>query len=269
MMKQRLNADRQLQPLLARFVPHTVQMTKQAEMQELANKFRLQQLAAPMLVIASADGKLLDVALGVPEGDALPKFIAAGLAKSQDAKQIGNDKTSDDKTDGKKPGSKTDDNPTENNVAADARRARQLVQQKKHPEAIALVLPHLDSNNRTIRAVVSSLNSSAGRMLNNALRRLKKQGSEQFKGALEIVRLRRIYGELPQLSERLDAAHEKLQATDGLLEQVVAVDRGRAAEEAGNQPEAITAYRQVVEQYPDSLAAKACQSRLKQLNGSK
>ena len=263
-LKQRLNTDRSLQPLLARFVPHVVHINDKKEKSAFVKQFQLKRISVPMLLISDTDGKTVDVINGAPQGKKLPQFILAGLEKAG-AAQAAKPNRKPPRT---QPGGDAPDTDDQENAAAVAREVGAFLREKKYAAAVAALVPHADSDDRTVKRLVTSLNSRAGRMLSKATRQLAQDKTQQIKGALEIVRVYRVFGELPALSDRFDSALAKIRKVDGLLAQAEVIDRGRAAEESGDTEAAIEAYKKVVGDFPDTAAAKLCTVRLEQLRAS-
>jgi tetratricopeptide (TPR) repeat protein len=86
---------------------------------------------------------------------------------------------------------------------------------------------------------------------------------------VSLVKIRRIYGTLPPIKEALAKLLQQVKADaeqQKLLTQAEMIDKARACEETGKNDAALNAYRAVVDKYPNTMAAKLTERRIRQLS---
>lgn len=237
---------------MAQFVPVSVDVAS-PDFPKLARQLGLVgQITIPYVSVLRADGEKLYGNSGAPQGEALPLLLRQCLAnagKLLDEKKLAR-------------------------MGDALQEAMKLAAEGNDAAAIEKIAKLVDSGCYAEPAV--SIDMFAKQLAEKALARaqeaeaqLAQEDSEQlFSGALALCETMRIYGKLPAVKAALAPRIKKLRSeaeTRPLLQQAEAFDRAQST--AARQPKrAEAAYRQVLERYPDSPAAKLAQQRLDELS---
>ncbi|MCE9547568.1 MAG: hypothetical protein K8T25_19030 [Planctomycetia bacterium] len=284
-LKKRLETDASIQSLVKQFNVMYVDITDPQNAKRFMEKFHLQQVSEPTLLIAGPDGATVSVNYGMPIGDGLPNVLNNALQKlgagAADGKvQLADNDSKPGKADltkaeHTKPDRKTpakeakEKDPQASERITAAREARKLMREHKTAAAVAAVAPYLGEESRTdaLSACIHSLEREGKTAIAAASAKLAEPDT-QLLGALALVKAKRQYGELTSLSSELDTAFSALEkAPNGktLREQAEAVDKGRALDEAGEKDPALEAYRQVITNFAHTPVAELAAARVAQL----
>ena len=281
-LKERLATDPSVLPFSSRFRISHVDLEDKTEAANFAKKFRLQQVALPTLVVAAPDGTPVEVALGSPQGKALPNLLqqalmkmgmeAGPLAGQGIAKKDAVDKEVKEKEPRlAKRIAKQKDPEVEARLIA-LREARKLLREKKIAEAVAVVASYADQpRSDALGSFISSLEKEGHGQVASAREQMEKQDRLVI-GAVALVKSQRLYGKLPAIEKEIDSALELLaQAPQGkqIRQQAEAVDKGRALDEAGDSAAAIEIYQKVAATFANSQVASMAEKRIKILNSDK
>jgi len=262
-LQQRLATDPQVRPLLAQFVPVNLKVNG-AEFQQLARAHPPKGKGIPMLYVIDSSGKEIYNASGAPAGDGLL------LRMNQWIKATGGprDLTKLDPAAVKAKNER---------LLAAARKADGLIGRGKIREAVEILAPLAEDGDvvegataggKQVAQLIEKLSGTAEAALDKARPHIAAEDKGLY-AALILAKLQRQMGRLPAVEEAIQPLHDQLsQRSDGaaLVAQAAAIDAGRAEEDAGDSRGAILAYKKVVEQFPGTLAAKLCQTRIGQLS---
>ena len=116
--------------------------------------------------------------------------------------------------------------------------------------------------------MAAELTTKGKKQLADAQKKVKDTNMA-FEGLLEMVQANRHYGRLPDLRKPFNLALRGVRKDAKLrplMLQANAVDRARGFEDAGNKRSALIAWKQVVEKYPNTAAAKIASERIKELD---
>jgi hypothetical protein len=262
MLKRRLETDNDLQNLLDQYVAIHFD-TEDPAFAEWSRKYPPRSAMVPMLFIVSSSGQVLYNNSGAPSGPQLPGLLQRGLQENRRVAEA-----------------KSLEAAKQRRLIANA--AAALVEQQKYGEAIGVLKPLLTKQT----PVTPMADGDDGAMLVELHSRLQQLGhthldkakrylaDEQHRlfGLLALAKTRRIFGDLPGLSAAVDGLLEQVRQDPQLasgLSQAELIDRGRAAEQAGDPEAAIEIYEQVAAAYRGSLAERLCEVRIKQLTNEK
>jgi hypothetical protein len=257
-LKTRLETDDELQSLVEQYVAVHFD-TKDPAFAEWSRKYPPRSTMVPMLFIVSSSGQVLYNASGAPSGPRLPELLRRGLTENSRLAEA-------------------------KKVAADQRRqltmnhAGTLIEQRKYAEAIRALRPLWgrqgevqprddDGGQDTLAKLISRLQKLGQSDLARAQQYLADEQNRLF-GLLALTKARRVFRDLPEISGQADELLDRVQQDPrlaGRLGQAELIDRGRAAEQAGDHAAAVEIYRQAVATYRGSLAERLCTVRIKQL----
>jgi len=269
-LKQRLAKEASLQPLVRQCNVRFVDIGNPLQAAAMSRQFGLERLAAPTMVIADASGKAVKVQYGMPVGDGLRMVLEGALAPlgiHADAPAAPDKDPVRKERPAQKSASDAKDESAQAEIAA-LRQARKMLAEGKTAEAVAVVTPYAESAGKSdaMRNLIANLIGEGRKSIAAATRKIDTP-AQAWVGAVSLVKARREYGALPALKPELTAAVTKLENREGgsLLQQAEALNRGRALDEGGEKDAAITTYRNVIAQFPNTPAAAMADKRIKQL----
>jgi len=260
-LKSRLANEPELKALMAEYVSLELSYGS-PEFRSWISRFRPKGRGIPMIFIVSSDGREIYNGSGVPRGDGLKRVLMMGVEQAGVSKDTQPEAFPDE-------------------LIAPTQRASSELARKQPVRAVQTIKPYLDrieqaavSEHPAAKSFVELVDrlTELGRAdLEAAERKLSAKGKAYY-GLLALVKTNRTYGDLPALrddiTQRLNGFRNDLQKGK-LVAQAEWIDRGRAHEDHGNRQEAAHIYREVISTYPDTLAAKLCQTRIEELGGER
>lgn len=211
-------------------------------------KYKYEGRGLPLVFVVRADGKQIYGKAGAPR--ALPQFLAAALRNS--GKILSRRQLI--------------------RLAKSAETAKKAIKEGDIPKAVAL-LSRTDAVGSfatpavEMQKLAAELTAKGKKQLADAQKKVKETNTA-FEGLLEMVQADRHYGRLPELRKPFNLALRDVRKDAKLrplLLQANAVDRARGFEDSGNKRSALNAWKQVVEKYPNTPAAKIAAERIKEL----
>jgi len=262
-LKQRLATDPQIRPLLAQFVPVNLKVNG-AEFQQLARAYPPKGKDIPMLYVIDSSGKEIYNASGAPSGEGLLIRMNQWIKATGGPRDL-------TKLDPAAVKAKNE------RLLAAARKADGLIGRDKIRDAVEILAPLAEDSDvvegasvggKQIAQLFEKLSDTAEAALDKARPHIASEDKGLYAGLI-LTKLRRQMGRLPAVDQAIQPLQDQLsQRSDGaaLVAQAAAIDEGRAEEDAGDSRGAILAYKKVVEQFPGTLAAKLCETRIDQLS---
>lgn len=248
-LKNRLEKDGTLRPLLAQFVP-LVLNTDTEEWQTWSSRYEAEGESIPMVFVVRADGEKLFGKSGAFEGLALNELLKECLTRA----------------------GKTWSDAELKKLVHDLEKARQAQVVGDLAAAVALLVRHADSGShaepaRQVDELLGQFDSEARARMAKADRELEDPEKE-FEAALVLAEINRQFKQLPsimQAMKQLTSRHLKDADRKRLFRQAGLIDRAQAHEAKHEVSLARAAYRGVLKQYPDTAAARLSQERLDEL----
>lgn len=291
---QRLTTEPALQPLLAQFVPLELKVDD-PEFALWRSRYKPTGNGIPMIFIVAADGREIYNRSGAPAGDGLPGLLTTAIQQTGGFKSPGGTAVSmsDEKLVKALTGARrflARDEPAaaialllpliedpaggspENPLAAVSNapgamppggNATGLV-----PPGAATASEASDPRNQ-MRKLLAELEQRAQGELTPALQDLEA-AENPLVAAVRLLRVERLYGELPGIKTALADGLNRLSAGgDGetLLDQAKMIDKARQYEQRKSKRSAIAAYRKLIAAHPGTQAASLSQQRIDQLSG--
>jgi tetratricopeptide (TPR) repeat protein len=243
-MAAQMEKDEQLAPLAAQFVLLKID-TGTEVWPKWSSRFEPVGSGEPKVYVVRADGKQLHGGVGAPndmEGFLKGRLDDAG--KILDPKELAE-------------------------VEKAAKKAQAAVRRKAWGDAIEII--GSEPGKGSYAAAVLALDLLAGEIVDKAALALKEaqkrldSKDKAFDGALVLVEAVRHFGTLPKARELLDPALENLRDdpdTTGLIAQAEIFDKARQLEAQRKWSEALAAYREITEKYPDSAGSAQVARRI-------
>jgi hypothetical protein len=168
-------------------------------------------------------------------------------------------------------------------AAAKEEKFEKLMEEKRMVDAIAILAALPPTKKPTEQdgffvyppASYERLSQKRDEMVEDVSAKIEKAGEnltdsdKALQSLVSLVKIRRIYGTLPPIKEALAKLLQQAKADaeqQKLLTQAEMIDKARVCEEAGKNDAALNAYRAVVDKYPDTMAAKLTERRIRQLS---
>lgn len=299
-LEKRLTTEPELQPLVAQYVPIKV-MVDDPDFAAWSQRYRPTGNGVPMIFIVASDGKEIVNQSGAPQGDGLKQLLLQGiqatggfknalpesagigtmkadkalrlakrlLARDQKAAAIEAlapllrkraTSAGEDSSLGEVNSLGKDSALGEDGDAGDPKAEGETGKDRGSSEK--------DSE---LDRLARSLTQEANAELDKAIEK-STQADGALLAAVMHAKVRRIYGGLPDMQTALDgfaARYESDAEKAPLLEQARLIDRAREFDERRSTIRAAAIYRQVIEEYPDTEAAKLCEQRLRQIESGK
>ena len=255
-LRQRLQQP-DLQPLLAQYVPLELNVDG-PEYGQWTQKYRTQGNLLPQIFIVNSQGFPLYSKSGIPPGNELQQNLQIGIQQTGGAKKLPSNELAakDDRR-----------------LKIVLRRTRQLIASGRPDQAIEILNGYGARQEdaappESLTRMLEELTGEGRAELEKAQGKLDDdQGS--LVGILALVRAQRIYGQLTELEEEFQQVLGEFLADSELaelVEQAKQIDQGRLAEDEKNVRKAVMAYRRVISDYPDTLAASLCSVRIQQIS---
>ncbi len=236
------------------------------DFQTWTQRYRPTGNGIPMLFIVASDGREVYNRSGAPQGPGLNRLLKQGIEDTGGVKTVHTAKSRE----------------LEKRRATIVKRAKRMLGLGDAAAATKLVATlwkdkeALEKNAESpsvkeLTQLVSTLVDDAEKQVTQADEKLKS-ASDSIIGVVALVRVERVYGELPEVKESVDERLNPLRLSEEqseLVKQAEMVDRARALEEKKSLRTAISAYKKVVDAYPDSRAAELCKLRIEQLSPKK
>jgi hypothetical protein len=263
MLKHRLQTEEELKGLISQYVGIHFDVGDPA-FRKWTSKYKPKNMAVPMVFIVTSKGELIYNESGAPDSPRMAQILREGLRRNAEQAKAANS------SDGWKRRTQA------------AREANELIEQGRYAAAIEVLKPYLTAadsahppdapaDDDPVLPLQFRLQILGQEHLDGAQADLANDRRQIF-GLLALVKTRRLFGELPGLGEKIDeTTHQVWQNRQqvGWLEQVEMVDRGRAAEQAGDYGVAVNAYWKVLAEYPDSLTSRLCAARILQIGSER
>jgi hypothetical protein len=218
--------------------------------------------AVPMLFIVSSTGRLIYNDSGAPRGDQLAQILKEGLRENAALRKAASQQGWRKRKEA-------------------VSKAAKLIDSERYAEAIRTLKPHFKAPPQTPAAGDIATNPSVaelksrlqqrGRAELDSARQYIASDEKRLFGLLALAKTRRLFADLPEVADEIDGVWSEIRQNERhqtMLEQVDLIDRGRAAEQSGDYAAAATCYREVMDEHPDSLAAKLCSVRVHQIRGA-
>jgi thioredoxin-related protein len=262
-LKRRLETEEEVQGLIGQYVGVHFDMSDPV-FRQWTEKYKPRNPMVPMIFVVSSTGQLIYNDSGAPPGQKLVKLLRYGLR--QNANQA-----------------KEAESPEKAEMkwrAVD--KAARSVEAKQYGEAVRTLKPYLSedgdqaaagdpSAEEPLAALRAQLRQVGQAHLDYAKTKLASE-DKQLYGFLALAQTRRMFGELPELADEIEELHRQFREDEQKAEwfdQVTTIDRGRAADQAGDYRSAIARYREVMAKYPDAKASQMCAIRLQQIMGQR
>jgi hypothetical protein len=250
-LKDRLQSDQSLQPLLAQFVPLEIDVTTSV-WQTWAQKFPPEANAIPIIYVIRADGEVLYSKSGAPQGDALPQLLGGLRGQAGEAltaKQA-------------------------EKLAQALAAAKAALEAGDVGKAVALMAPSAKIESYAqpaieARALVDKLTEEAKAAVEEAAGQLDSE-DDALVGAVALARLARVYKKLPAILKQVVTVKKEHNdpALKPLFTQAGLIDKAVAYVEQGQKEKAIRAFQAVATKYPDTPAATLALARVDELSGA-
>jgi tetratricopeptide (TPR) repeat protein len=261
-LEKRLSTEPDLQPLVAQYVPVKL-MVDEPDFAAFAQTYKPTGEGIPMIFIISSDGKEIANVSGLPAGDGLKQLLERGIAETGGIKNVASDAGAGMKAE------------------RALRIVKRLLARDQKDDAIVVLAPFIEKNQTAqpsdaaargdkrseLLQMAADLTREARAEFDKAVAKSKTQGGALL-GAVMQARVRRIYGGLPDIASALDAFEAEFEADAErapLIAQAALIDKAREFDERKNKTRAVAAYRKVMEQFPDTEAARLSEIRVGQL----
>ncbi|HAN99263.1 MAG TPA: hypothetical protein DCQ98_18365 [Planctomycetaceae bacterium] len=251
-LKERLTTDRELQPLLANFVPLALDVDAPA-WQEWARTYPVDGNGLPFVYVVRADGEKLHGSSGPLQGNALPLALGNALQQS---------------------GVPLDPRQSERLAKSLAEAEAALAQDdlSKAIAALAATPPPASYAEVAVRSrtLIEELTERGTTALAEAAEQLANPET-RLAGALALVETQRHFRRLPEIAKEANELKRRQRDAEikTALAQATLIDKGRAFEEDGAIDKALDAYRAVADKYPNSAAADDVATRIAALEGGR
>lgn len=246
-LKERLNTDVSLRPILAQFVPLQLD-TDKPEFQTWARQFPPKGNGIPMIFIVRADGEVLHNESGAPAGPALPQLLSEMR---------------------KKAGSAITEKQAEQ-LAAAAEAASKALAAGDTAAAVSAIgknagLVSYAEAAVALNKVVEQLTETAKATIAKADEQLSNEGQD-LDGALALLEVERVFKSLPDVvkqAREVKTKHSKQKRS--LFTQAGFFDKARDYEAQKQADKAVRQYKTTLDKYPNSKIAQYAQARIDEL----
>ncbi len=229
----------------------------------------------PKFFLVSAQGQQLVSKHGAPSGEDLQKLLLFGI------QQTGGFKLT------------YEEFMREKNMSIALRNAKRLLTRNQTADAITLLLPFLADKPQEVQpankdgaaAIVAAAKAAMGKskvekefdalvvQLHEEAQEQLAEAEEQFgsdkplEGSLAVVRVRRGYGQLPEIAEAVEEIIAE-QGEDSIgFAQADLLDTAQQEEAAKQTKRSISAYQKVIDAFPHTRAAELSAERIAKLTG--
>lgn len=248
-MSNRFQRERAARALAAQFVLLKVRTDDPQSWGTWTRKYKYEGRGLPLVFVVRADGKQLYGKAGAPR--ALPQFLAAALRSS--GKILSRSQLL--------------------RMTKSLETVKSQIKEGKIEQAVTTISRSNAGGSFAAPAVAmqkvaAELTAKGKKALEDAQKKLKDPATA-FDGLLELLQADRHYSRLPALRKPFNLAKRDVRKEAGLRKlmlQATLVDRARGHEDAGNKRSALAAWKQVVEKYPGTPAAKIAAERIKALD---
>lgn len=245
-LKQRLQTDAALRPLLAQFIP--LEMTaNEAPWQTWARRFQGEGNTVPIVYIIRSDGEKLYARSGGLPGDELPRLLVQSLAKS---------------------GKILPEAPLKKLIAA-VEKAEAAYEAGQIGEAVALLAPYAEVGSyaesaKKAEELAKKIADEGAAKVSRADEQLESD-DEPLAGALALAEVLRDYKKAPAVfkaAKEVSGRHAKNPQRREIFVQSGLLDRARLYVAQGHPERAAPLYEQVLSKFPGTPAAEMARQQL-------
>ena len=243
-MAAQLEKEQSLEPLATQFVLLKID-TGTAVWPKWSSRYECEGSGEPKVFIVRGDGKQLYGSVGAPSDmDGFLKQHLKDAGKILEPKELAA-------------------------IEKDAQNAKKAMRRKAWAEAVEIVAREKGQGSYAASAVaLSSMAAELADRAKAALKDAEKNLSTQEKaldGALELIEARRQFGNLPAVKDLIDqaiAGHHDEDEAGALLAQAETLDNARQLEAQHKWREALAAFQEVRDKYPETRAAELAVKRI-------